>query len=197
MQASKLRITTAASISALVVAMVALTIAPVSAFGGPQPMPPMHSSDDTFKANSYVKTEVESENKADVDTNTNQTATSGDVKIIHNDDYEGGAGTGGAANTASTSTSVTASNEPVELPNAPVMDLSEVANLEEWDDVSLKSVVKTEVESENKVYIDNNTNQTATSGSVEVICNDDVTGDATTGDATNTSSTSTTISLSN
>lgn len=194
---AKVKVATAASISAVVIAVVALTLAPAGAsnygWGG--------YNDDDFVATSKIRTSIEAKNYADVTTNQNQTAVSGDVVLVHNDDQDGSAGSGRAANTGTAAASVTASNKPVSLGSAattvPVLDLAKVENLDSWDDVTLRSSVSTRVESKNDVDVTTNTNQTAVSGEVKVIHNDDVTGDATSGDAVNTASSSTSINLSN
>lgn len=194
---TKAKIISITGISSIVLVALALTFTPARAlnygWGG--------GGEDEFLATSKITTNVESKNYADVSDETSQVATSGDVVIIHNDDQEGAMGTGRAANTKTSSVSISATTRPMALgasvTTTPEVDLRNVENLESWDDVTLRNVVSTVVENKNDVDVVTSISQVATSGEVKVMCNDDVTGDATSGDAVNTATSSTSITLSN
>lgn len=187
---TRLKIATAGTITSIVIAAVALTLAPAGASN-------YFWQDDGFESSTSVDARYESKNEATVNNNTNQTAVSGEVAIVNNDDNEGGAGTGAASNGSTTATSGSLTNTPVSVPEVAAPAISSASALEEWDSVSLSSSVDANVKSRNAATVNNNTNQTAVSGSIEVLCNDDVSGSATTGAASNSSATTTSLVLSN
>lgn len=188
---AKSKIAVATGVTSLIIAVAALTMAPAGAITDNQMHPPMPSGD-TFNASSKVITTTENENKAYVDNKGIQNVSSGNVTVARNDDVSG-VGTGNAANNASAKTSVDQSNSTVAESPAiatPAIDDS-------MDHVTLKSLVVTKVENENKASVDNFVKQNASTGSATVTCNDDVTGDVTTGNASNSLSFDTSVTQSN
>lgn len=189
---TRLKIATFGSITATIIAAVAIAMAPVGATVNGS------WSTDEFEAKNKALMDVENKNYANVETETLQTAITGDVKVHNVDDQTGGAATGGASNMSESGTEVTASNTKASTPApAPAPALPSPAVFEDFDDVELVNTTKTYVENKNKVEVATTTNQTAISGSVDIHCSDDVDGNLSTGDASNESSSTTTISLSN
>lgn len=184
----KLKIATATSVGAIIIAALAMTLTPAGAS-------PDHFMwwGDTYDASNKKITEVESKNYVDVNQSANQNAASGNVMASHIDDVNGNAATGGASNSANSGVTVTAKNTAtiptVSTPAAPVVS-------DDYDHVTLSSFTKTEVESKNDVDVNNNVSQSATSGSVSLNCLDDVSG-VTTGNASNSATLTTTITASN
>lgn len=188
---ARLKIATVASVGSIIIAAVALSLAPAGATS-------YHNDDETFKAtNSAYYTEV-STNNAAVANATNQIATTGEVMISNNDDdFDGSATTGGADNGSDTMTSGALSNSPSMVPPAPAPSLGSV-DFDDFDSVKLTNTASASVVASNNAVVTNATNQIAASGSVNIHCNDDdITGDVTTGDASNVSSTTTMLTLSN
>ena len=103
---ARLKIATVASVGSIIIAAVALSLAPAGATSSFGWMP---MNDDTFEATNKNISEVEEKNYIDVSQSANQTAYSGSVSVDCVDDVSG-VTTGSATNTATLSTTVTASN---------------------------------------------------------------------------------------
>jgi hypothetical protein len=184
----KLKIATATSVGAIIVAALAITLTPA----GASPSQFMWWGD-TYDASNKTITEVESKNYIDVDQNASQNASSGGVTASHIDDINGNASTGSASNSANSSVAVAAMNTAT-VPEMAAAEAPVVSD--EYDSVVLSNFTKTEVESKNDVDVNNTVSQSATSGSVSLNCLDDVSG-VTTGNASNSATLTTTITASN
>lgn len=187
---AKSKIAVVTGITSLVIAVAALTMAPVGALNNNQYHPPMPYGD-SFDAKNMMTTKTETENKAWVDNGGTQNVSSGTASATRNDDVSGVA-TGYAANNASATTAITQSNSAAAVApevSAPAIDDS-------MDHVKLSNHVYTKLEAENKASVDNWVTQNASSGSATAGCNDNV-GAVSTGDAANTLTFDTTVTQSN
>lgn len=144
--------------------------------------------------------EIDNHNKVHVDNNNDQSATSGDAKVSYNT-TGGDATSGDAKNDNSTDTSITVGS------SCGCTDLgslfgngggndSSISNTgpKSHNDIKITTTNTLSVENQNYVHVDNNNDQSATTGDAKVYYNT-TGGDATSGSASNTNSTSTSISL--
>jgi hypothetical protein len=145
--------------------------------------------------------DLDNDNKVDVDNDTDQDADTGDAEVKNN--TTGGDATSGAALndnmlTGEISISNTNSNSAALGFGGNGDSEGTITNTgpSSWNEVVFNNGSSVDVDNDNDVYIDNNTDQNADSGDAEVE-NNTTGGDATSGDATNVNTTSLTITISN
>jgi hypothetical protein len=160
-------------------------------------------SDNTIRSDTSQRVEVENENDLDVDNDNDQTAETGEAEVTEN--TEGGdAETGNASNANELDATLSVDNS------------ASVGALADWggngsgnneatientgprsdNHVRFESRSTVDIDNDNDLSVENNNDQTATSGDAEVSDNTDG-GSATTGNATNTNSTTIRFNVTN